>query len=288
MSTFKFGDVVYSIHGEQLEYVAKVECGHVVRPVYECEDGPSAAGKPRIDQHVFDKEPSQRYAEQTAAAKAELDDAQRRLTSVRELIRNTERERSELLSKLAKEPDLSIVAAWLGGKVSHLAKIARYSGAITILPIAEALLPGNENDRRNGEVRLLALYGGYTGYREGQDGFRWKLNAYRDGSGDNTDCILGTSVDDVKQRLQVWLDAELKRKNSHYVNDHVAYADSALKLGLTVPTEFVAKVAERNRKAVESHLQQAESELARARTSVEAMVKKVESLKAEQAALVSA
>lgn len=274
---FNAGDVVYSPRGQQFEYVARAMDGHIVRPVFESDYDEPHYGDPELHPQVFGEIPANKYAADVAETLEKLEAAKEQLTEVRLEIAAAEREREELRKRLLAHPNLEPLADWLDGKITHVATFSQYGGGIKIQTIAEAVLPNSHDDRRNGEVRLLALYGGYTGPetkdRYGNDNLRWQLNSYRDGSGSNLICILGTSEDNVKERLQRYLDAEFKKSDRY--TEHVSWAESAIRLGLSVPEKLATAVAERQETVRLAEVKRAQEELQRATANVAALQAKI-------------
>lgn len=292
MSTFKPGDIVFSNDGEQLEYVARVEDGHIVRPLYDDrEDGFQTVGTPRVDARVFQTEPMQRFAAETEKAKEACAAASRELAQVQAELHSVKAEREKALSMISKHPNLSVVVDWMEGRLTHLATIESYG--MTIKTIKDAITPGEHSEARDGKVRLLALYGGYSGTEKSsysyQDNLYWQLSAYSDGSGNShTRCILGTSVEDVKARLQVWLDAELKKPGSHSESMLVGYAESAIKLGLRVPEALSRKVQSMHEQRLQGRIQHAERQLKSAQESVKHYEQEVHQLQSEKGVVTQA
>lgn len=285
-TTFKPGDTVYSAQGQQLEYVARVLDGHIVRQVFVHEDYEASWGDPELHSRVFAEVPVTKYAADVAETLAKLEAASERLHTVESEVRKLKGERETLLKSFSQHPDLQPLAEWLDGKITHVASFADYGGGIKIKTLAEAVLPTSADDRRNGEVRLLALYGGYTGpkgcsdtYR---DNLRWQLSAYRDGSGSQTICILGTSEENVLQRLQAHLNVLLLQKALYGSHTLVGWAESAIGLGLTVPADLAERVAAKKKAAREHAEKQARDELQRAEAAVVAARSKIREQQAVQ------
>lgn len=257
--TFTAGDLVYSEQGEAFSYVARVAGGHVVLPVYD--DG---VGEPEIIgddpvrlNQVFAEPPAPKLDQATAEARQTLDELRTQINTARTELREATKSHAEALRTIEAHPDLRPVVEWLEGRITHVASVSRYGKAIAIQPIDEAITPTSSDDRRNGEVRLLALYGG----RRHDDDFRWQLNAYRDGSGDQTLCFLGTSEEHAKERLQAWLDKRFKRASEYGT---VELARSALQHGLRVPDALAEKVRAEDEAAVARRREQEVQELAKA------------------------
>lgn len=100
------------------------------------------------------------------------------------------------------------------------------------------------------------------------------MNA-RHGSGDSKLCILGTSDENVRERLQAYLDAEFPKRGVHGEHTLIGWATSAIKLGLRVPPELAKTVAENEVKAEEFRQKQTRDALAQAEASAKALREKL-------------
>lgn len=262
--TFTAGDLVYSEQGEAFSYVARAAGGHIVLPVYGHDDEPEYIGDDpvRLNQ-VFAEPPAPKLDQATAEARQTLDELRTQINTARTELREVTRAHTEAMRTLEAHPDLRPVVEWLEGRITHVASVTRYGNAIAIQPIDEAVIPTGTDDRRNGDVRLLALYGGKTGPGKSGygDDFRWQLNAYRDGSGDNTPCFLGTSEEHAKERLQAWLDTRLKRTSEYGT---VGLARSAMRHGLRVPDELAERARAEDEAAEALRREREVQELAKA------------------------
>lgn len=255
------GATVYGIDGRQFQYVSKSGDGHIVRPIFEVDDS-DALGNPELQDRVFAKPPAPRYAAETDKALRELEQARAELRKAEEQTETLKQERAALLQQFARHPVLEPIADWMAGKITHAAALKSYGSSIEIKTIEELIAPGERD--RTGEVRLLALYGS----KKWEGGLRWQLNAYYDGSGDNVTCILGTSKEDVLDRVQVHLDKELSFAS---ISDYsaISRADSAMRLGLRVPEKFVEAVQQRRAKDAAENAKRKRDQLARAEAQLE-------------------
>ncbi|WP_459018027.1 hypothetical protein [Stenotrophomonas sp. PSU_St142] len=273
MTTFKAGEEVYTTDGRLVEYVAQSYDGHIVRqlPERENEDyGPAPMGYPEVVHQVLKAPPSFKVDQDYAAKRDELAAVRAKLHTASQELAAVEKKRDAQLKQFASHPDLSIVVDWMEGRVTHVATFDLYGPTpIKIMPLADGLAPKGSESRK-GKVRLLGLYGGYHGadgpgrYAHADD-LRWQLSEYSEGSGSKTSCVLGTSEEDVRRRVQLWLDREFKRSD----NQHALWnwAESAVALGFSVPPAWVAKVEERaanrRKQAQEQALKELESARAR-------------------------
>jgi len=242
VKTFRQGDIVFSDYGEELEYLCQIQDGHVVRAILGTDDDEQRFGTPEIRYRVFGTAPMQRYAAEAAEAIKQLDAARTELREIGAELALLKEERGKLLKRLSSHPVLEPVVEFLDGKLTHVATFNEYGGGIAIRTVAEAVAPRDESDRRSGQVRLLALYGGFSGPEKStawnRDSLRWQLSSYSDGSGSNVTCILGTSEANVRERLQAYLDREFPKKGLYQDYVLLAWAESAIDLGLRVPSDL--------------------------------------------------
>lgn len=267
---FRPGDTVYTEFGQSVEYVAKVHDGHVVRSVYEHEGDAREPwyGGVMIERHVFSEPPTPRFDKSTKEAQAALDHVRAQVQLAQTELAGIQRQQQETVRTLENHPDVRPLVAFLEGRITHLAFVSNYSADLCIKPIAEALTPEDAGDARDGRIRLLALYGGYTGpsgtknvYRA--DDLSWRLSRYSDGSGnDSKICFLATSEADAKAQLQTYVERQLKSNSQSH--NCISLAVSAMQLGLTVPPEWRQKVADYEQQAKKGALESARRELARA------------------------
>lgn len=249
MPSFAAGDTVYGEYGNELVYVCAVSEGHIARPIIESiyDDGSeSYLAEPNIYGIVFANPPAPKYDAETKRAKDELAEARADLTKAKNELRQVTTDRDHAMATIGKYPDLACVSDWIAGKMTHIGIIENYGG-ITITTIEEALKSRSDVD--GGKVRLLALYGGLSGVNGPKksygDDLRWQLNTYSDGSDRyaNNICFMGSSVESVRERIQVWLNTQLRRSDDSYMT--VNTAESAVKLGFVVPLVWAEKVKQK-------------------------------------------
>lgn len=246
MSVFKPGDTCYLIDGDQVEYVSSCGDGHIVRHIYGDEDEEPNYGRPYETREVFAEPPRARRDEETRAAVEKLAGLRSEISAATMELSAARRGKEEALKTIGAHPDLIPLGEWLRGEITHVVMLPVYGGSIQIKTLAEAVKPTDESDARNGHVRLLSLCGG----KKYNDSLTWQLNHYSDGSSSSGHhCLLATSVENAKERLQVWVDRELRRSG----NDHsqVAIATSALALGLTISAKWAERVADQAKKSQE-------------------------------------
>ena len=280
------GDTVYTADGRECVLVSREPDGYIVRAVLEFgDDHNEPRGQdledPELVRQAYVAPPSARYEEAAAKARIEADKAQADAAAARAELRTLEMELANRRAKLSAHPDLAPLVEFLDGAISHIA-VCDY-GSIKIMPIRDALKSYSDyGNRVEPDIRMLAIYGGYTGpdgcsdaYRERQRYFNWKLSHYADGSGSgNKQCFIGPSEEVVRQRLQTWLGTVFKQYGPTD-NYGLSMARSACDLGLSVPLghqQAVNLAAENARNAEAERIRkaaaQAEQNLAAARAAL--------------------
>lgn len=263
------GETVYDEYGQEYEYLCAHGGAHILRTIRETDEGP-VLGDPVELYRVFRKPPGDRFAQGAAQSRAELESALAELAEVQDQLRTIKAERDATLKRFGAHPVLQPVVDFLDGTITHVATVGNYGYGLKIQTVEEALAPAEHNARQNGEVRLLALYGGYAkGRGWNQDSLSWQLNRYRDGSGDNTTCILGTSEENVRERLQAFLDTAFPQRGVYNEGTLAGWADDAMKLGLRVPEALVAVVEKRREDILKNRRSQAERAIKDAENAAE-------------------
>lgn len=105
-----------------------------------------------------------------------------------------------------------------------------------IIPFFEAM---PESGDRDNNIRLITLFGNSNGV------LTWKLNHYRDGSGDDTTITPATSLDEAKALLEEIIAKKIEKKDT--ASDAMVKAKKLY--GLSVPSEY--HISQLNQKAIE-------------------------------------
>lgn len=284
MTAFTVGQTCYLIDGDAVEYLGSISTGHLVRHVYspdeeEGEEEPRF-GRPFETRAVYAEPPVAVHDQATRDAMEKLADLRRQVNAAALELAEAKRGRENALKTIGAYPDLVPLGEWLRGEITHIVKLPIYGGTISILPFEEGIQPNSPEDARNGEVRLLSLVGGRT---KGWDkSTHWQLSAYSDGSGNSFQhCLLATSLENAKERLQVWVDKALSRSG----NDHsqLAIAISALELGLTVTAAWATRVSEAIKERKVKELEAARKQVDSYRNQLAAQEAKLATLEGDQA-----
>lgn len=283
MTAFTVGQTCYLVDGDAVEYLGSISTGHLVRRVYspdeEEEEGDPRFGRPFDVRVVYSEPPVAVHDQATREAMEKLADIRRQIREAAVELSEAKRGREEALKTIGAYPDLVPLGEWLRGEITHIVKLPIYGGTISILPFEEAVKPNDADSVRNGEVRLLSLVGGRT---KGWDKpTHWQLSAYSDGSGNSFQhCLLATSFENAKDRLQVWVDKALTRQDNDY--SKLAIATSAVNLGLRVSENWATRVADTAKELKAKELEAARKQVESYRNQLAAQEAKVAALEGAQ------
>lgn len=164
--TFNKGDTVYAIDGQQGEYLMAYEDAHLVLPILrDDDDGISDQpwpGEPTVWHEVFTKPPIPVVHEEVAAARAELDDLQRKVQEAEQQLRVMQQERLQLqrdqsavVARLKQHRLLARIDDWLAGNITHLVVWEHYGRRVEVKAWAEFM----KGDSRRDHLPLLVLNG---------------------------------------------------------------------------------------------------------------------------------
>lgn len=261
--TPKAGDTVFAEDGRQAEYVALREEGHIVMPLYREDDDEFDAqpwpGEPQMWAEVFAKAPvpvvDQDVAEATAELQrlqTEVSEAYQKLNTMREERRALAADQNVIRERLKENEALRNIDAFLIGSITHFVK-AEY---VPTIETADETLVRSES-RSKKELRLLGLFGDSE-----RGDVRWKVCTYGDGSGGSQTAVIPClSLEEARDRagaLLVSLTFPCLRsgKLSLYYGEETVKL--AAELGIVVPEDIAAKVADHVRTQAAERVVQAQ------------------------------
>ena len=165
-------DVKYLKNGQAVIVIAQVESGFVVDYLMEdIETGAEfCADSPRVVDKVFDRPPIEKYIEQVAELKNQVDTLRSEKREMEEQIAQIKKSEEPRLRKYKQHEQLALLDAFLDKGITHYVEI-EYSEP-TIVEFGKALCQSD-----NKELKLLSLFGNSKG------DLRWRINDYKDGSG---------------------------------------------------------------------------------------------------------
>jgi hypothetical protein len=190
--TFEPDQTVYLPDGRQAIYVLANGQDHLVRVLYEVEDGydepPYSYPSEKITKtrEVYAKPPVEVWDKQVLAKREHVRELDRELADKRAEIRLAERSKTEMEKAAANYPCIQQALDFIEGRITHVVKWSGY-GAVTIHTMPEAFEQIKSWGGRSTTegMKLLSLFG--TDERGRKVG--WGLHEYRDGSGSGTTTI---------------------------------------------------------------------------------------------------
>lgn len=156
--TFKAGDRVFSIQGQEGEYIARAPgmAGHLVAPLYDSPDD----REPHFDAatnwpEVFTAPPTERLQRDVATLESRRQRVSEELRQLRDQQAAMERTDRDRMARLKQNKQLRRIDDWLAGNITHFVVWERYSDQIVVKTRADLM----SNDRRSYRAPLLVLYG---------------------------------------------------------------------------------------------------------------------------------
>ncbi len=174
--SFKKGDTVYNIHGQQGAYIASYGGSHLVAPEYESEEfGEPHWGAPEEWREIFSKPPTIKLEAKVDELDKLITEKRAELKRVNEELDQAGRQRQEQLKKLKQHQALQRIEDYLDGKFTHFLDV---DYGVKLVSKEDAL---KKQDRYDDGMKLLTLFGSVKG------DLQWRINRYSDGSGGNKD-----------------------------------------------------------------------------------------------------
>jgi len=219
-------NIKYLDDGQQVNVIEETKSGLVVEPFYLDEEGEQFPGNYIFVDRVHNEPPTKLYHKEVASLIAHAEQVRNEVKELAQKswklendIRAGQRDYVIKMDKLKRLPQLELLEDFVDGKITHLFYLCNYSPRIT-----EFRKDVDEYSR--GELKLLTLHGNTKG------DLQWKINRYSDGSGSYTEIIPCRSLDQAREKAQVWINGLEKER---YTSTLGKFASEH---GLTIPTEF--------------------------------------------------
>lgn len=235
MQGFKAGQTVYTLHGEECEYVSSAGGKHVVMKIYENDDGHAWGADESIVDAVFTTPPTQKLHAEVGELETKSQELRDQLSMLRNELFKAEREHKARMSELTRLEPLKHLQDVLDGMVTHYVVYNEmygggWYGKLEILASEDAISCVNDYGRRTGELKLLSLFGDSRG------NLAWRRNHYRDGSGSWVVCEPFPSEDQAIAHARQLLLSRLTAKDTqdHHLKDII---ENCERYGFEVPSE---------------------------------------------------
>lgn len=263
MDAFKAGQTVYTLHGEECEYVASVGGKHVVMKIYENDDGqPWVGSAESIVEAVFTTPPTQKLHAEVGELETKSQELRDQLSMLRNELFKAEREHKARMSELTRLEPLKHLQDVLDGLITHYVVYNEmygggWYGKLEILASEDAISCVNDYGRRAGELKLLSLFGDSKG------NLAWRRNHYRDGSGSWVVCEPFPSEAQAIEHAKRLLLSRLTAKDTqdHHLKDII---ENCERYGFDVPSEARERSLAYLRCAYETAVTKAREALSRA------------------------
>lgn len=259
--TIEKGRTVFGRDGRSGEYVAKLDHGHLVRPLAEFTrwDGETSielTDALEIWSDAFPKAPRFVVSDEIAALREEEGALRKQIQELRVNISETQREHIDIFKRLKRFEPLKYLEEALNGSITHVVEIE--GGCPVIKTLADALPYRDDYDRKD-KLRFLTL-------APTEDGvISWHLTRYAGGTGDRKRAYLCTSHDEARETVRQMLVAEFEDSADWR---QPAVVECAAKSGVELPPEYVERAAEFRRQRAQQAVGEAAKKLAEAEAAL--------------------
>jgi hypothetical protein len=246
MDTFTKGQRVYTSSGEEVEYRSLVGDGrHVVAPVIIVCDPNNKENEweeicdETIVREVFDVPPSAKRNEEIDRLDQEIGDKRQQLRNLTDELRQADATKAELMSRLSQIEALRDIELYMAGKFTHVVTARKILSNGIPQDVEVELFAEGCRERsfdRGKEIAMLCLFG------RSDRRLTWRLNDYKDGSGEWRLVVPCVSEEDAKQKAGEMIRDGLQRMIEKNHGDYdllKSLTDSAKKIGFKVEEKFL-------------------------------------------------
>lgn len=273
-ATFTRGDTVYTVDGNECEYVAAGHSGHIVLPLYGGgpEDGPYY-GVPMTFAEVFAEPPKPRLAAEIAEARTELERLQQQVAEREAQLRELQRGDRERLARLKEHRQLARIDDWMAGKITHFVVWEHYGRRVKVKTWDEAM---NTGERWRDQIPLLVLNGTLEWVDSyARMGIDWCITSQ--GSSNTIRVIPCGSVYEARERAveaiekltSDWMRERRNNRTTGYDHQLEDCVESMREVDMAIPPEVAIAYAESRAGAVATSLTHARREFAKAQLSLQ-------------------
>lgn len=251
-------EVKYLLDGDAVQVVATTDAGVIIRRMYD--GGPTGLlGDQEVVNQVFDEPPTAVRSQNIAELEAKLAALRTERDGLREEIRTAKSERDSLVARLKEVPALRRIDDFIAGRFTHY--LTEDGGTFEIIAVADARCEGASSYSR--ELKLLTLFGATNG------DLSWRLNRYKDGSGNGTMVHLCQSEQEAKDLIVERINQLLTEEPATRGCWFRYYEKSLQKYGLPVPDVITTRLRDDRVKGFTDAKAKAQSELEAANKALE-------------------
>ncbi len=237
--SYKKGDIIYSIRGQEGEYICYLDGGHLVSPVYENEeqDFPNTYfGEPEKWKEVFLSPPREKLNKNIQELEEKRQEILKGIDEARDKWREFQKEETERKNRIKAHEKLANLDLFLNGQITHY--LAETYGAIRVWDINEPN-PENHSNRKVGGNLLILRGDNYYGSAGRKLDWFLNMGGYYDSSYKVIPC---TSTEELISKLNEIVALKFKEYLEGKPNIDISNAISmAEKYNIEVPKEVIEK-----------------------------------------------
>lgn len=253
--TEKFPFEAFLVDGRAVRVQGRMNNGlYLVELAYVDEEGEKYWDAIQTVERVFDKPPTEAYAQEIV----ELEANKQRLQDAIYELRAQETHVRKRIEALKKYDALQRVDDFLAGKITHYV-IWSERAAVPVPRVSsvEAERCGDGNAHQ--PLKLLTLFG------NAQRSLEWKLNHYSDGSGNYSNCLPCCSLEEAIEKARAIVVASLEKyKNEAQTNLRLAelLVQAAKAFDAPVPDGFIKLLNEQKIRGLQDKVKECETQRA--------------------------
>jgi len=243
----------YLIDGTAVKVVEQCENGFLIHRLYE--DGETgeliADEKIRWVEQVFETAPTVKLSDEVLRLSEKVASLHIQVSEQQAAVHEGQTKHRALLAKFQRDEKLRLLEDFLDGKITHFAHLSPWHNSK--IAVREKEKGGYYEDG----TKLLVLFGNSKG------DLNWRINLYKDGSGNYEDVVPCTSYEQAKEVLAnflLGLFAEGKGEDRDI--------EAAQKHGIDIPQEFVGQLRARKAMDKQNHILRLEGEIAEEREAI--------------------
>jgi hypothetical protein len=234
--TFTPGEMLFAPNGRKVEFVAPFDGGFLVKRrtvFYENDEEYESFNEAAVETKLFRKPPVAKFADEVTALTATAATLKAEIAQLKQQRLEDQRVGKEFLDRCARHSQLSRLADFIDGKITHV--VTLQYGSVIISTFAEAfqIMEGRYHLRWDGKsLKLLTLFGDTKG------NLQWQINSYTDSSGSGRETYPCCSEQEAKETAARVVASRWDDVRKHPWQDPATNTiNSADALGLEVPAD---------------------------------------------------
>lgn len=236
--------IKYLTSGQAVNVISELPEGHLVKDIFESEEG-QYCGETRFeDETLHAKPPVQVWEKRVVELEQKITELNEEKAKLFKSVEETKKALLPVFEKSKRYAQLARLEDFLDGKITHYVQYSGY-GSIDIIPFKDAVY---EESRHTGHLKLLTLFG------ESGGDLQWKISCYHDGSGGQTNVWPATSLEEANQIAMKLISDAMETTKDKPRHDILKEAQ---RLGVTVPVAYelpiVGEIATNQQRIYDEH-----------------------------------